>query len=90
MADNSCTPHVQQGIRNALKFIGMVALLATGTSNANAQSVADFALGGSNICAIDTNGALECTTRFDASTFLPPNDGTLYQQVVSGLSLIHI
>jgi len=59
-----------------------IALL--GSNTAAAQSVADFALGGHNICAIDTNGDLECTTRFDRATYLPPDDGTLYSAVSSG------
>ncbi len=68
----------------ALSVVGMLVLLAASASNASAQAFADFALGGQNICAIDADGALECTTRFDANTFLPPDDGTLYEQVVSG------
>ena len=55
------------------------------TPLAVAQNLADFALGGSNICVIDTNGSLDCTTR-SASFHLPPDDGTLYQAISSGLS----
>jgi len=58
------------------------ALLVSGT--AVAQNIADFALGGHNICAIDTDGQLQCTTRFEPDTYLPPDDGTLYSAVSSG------
>ncbi len=59
-------------------------LVLAGIAPSNAQAMADFALGGHNICSIDTNGSLECTTRFNPNTYLPPNDGTLYTAVVSG------
>jgi len=46
-----------------------VAIYLLSATLAVAQNVADFALGGHNICAIDTDGNLECTTRFDADVF---------------------
>jgi len=66
-----------------LRIVSMFALFGIVSSNAAAQALADFALGGHNICAIDTDGRLECTTRFNAETYLPPDDGTLYTEVVS-------
>ncbi len=51
---------------------------------AMAQNLADFALGGHNICVVDTDGNLECTTRFEPEIYLPPDDGTLYSSVSSG------
>ena len=65
-------------------FLSICACLLL-SSMSYAQNVADFALGGSSICAIDTNGNLDCTTRFQ-SFHLPPDDGTLYQSISSGLS----
>lgn len=50
-----------------------------------AQNFVELALGGSNICAIDDAGNLECTTQ-SPENFLPPDDGTLYQSVSSGLA----
>jgi len=55
------------------------------TSTASAQNFVELALGGSNICAIDDAGTLECTTQ-SPENFLPPDDGTLYQSVSSGLA----
>ncbi len=52
--------------------------------SSHVQAMADFALGGHNICSIDTDGRLECTTRFMQSTYLPPEDDTLYKAVASG------
>ena len=54
------------------------------TSFAVAQNFADFSLGGHNICVVDTDGNLECTTRFEPDIYLPPDDGTLYTSVSSG------
>ena len=51
-----------------------------------AQNFVDFALGGNNVCAIDNGGNLECTTGSEVDTFLPPDDGTLYTAVSSGIA----
>ena len=72
-------------IHSVLRWLVVpVAIYLLCATLAVAQNVADFALGGHNICAIDTDGNLECTTRFDADVFQPPDDGTLYTSVSSG------
>lgn len=60
------------------------AIVLLSITSASAHAIADFALGGHNICAIDVDGRLECTTRFNPNTYLPHDDGTLYTAVDSG------
>ncbi len=72
--------------KTLLRLLVSSAIYVLSVNTAIAQSVADFALGGRSICAIDVNGSLECTTRFDANIFLPPADDTLYKAVASGVS----
>lgn len=69
-----------------LRLIFPATLYLLCSNIAQAQNLADFALGGRNICVIDVDGNLQCTTRFDADTHLPPADGTLYQSVSSGVN----
>ena len=88
--------------RTRLLLSAAIYLVFSPLAFAQAQSFVDLALGGSNICAIDSNGSLECTTgpgQFSRDVFLPPDDNTLYSAVSSGaghtcaitqLSLIHI
>jgi len=65
-------------------LIAPAVLYLLSTMVAMAQNLADFSLGGHNICVVDTDGILECTTRFEADIYLPPDDGTLYTAVSSG------
>ena len=78
-----CTqnPRIYQALRCIVVPAAIYLLSAT---LAVAQNIADFALGGHNICLIDTEGNLECTTRFEEEVYLPPDDGTLYSSVSSG------
>jgi len=69
-----------------LRLIVPLAIYLLCGNVAVAQNLADFALGGRNICAIDVDGNLECTTRFATGTHLPPADGTLYKAVSSGVN----
>ena len=62
-----------------------VAIFSAGSSLALAQNLADFSLGSNNICVIDVDGNLECVTRSNPDIHLPPDDGTLYRSVSSGL-----
>ena len=71
-------------IRQFLTILAAIGLFSSIAPKASAQTTADFALGGHNICAIDTDGRLECTTLFNARTYLPLDDGTLYTEVASG------
>jgi len=74
-------------VRISSRFLAVLATVyLTFINTAYAQNLADFSLGGSNICAIDADGNLECTTIRDESLHLPSNDGTLYRAVSSGLS----
>jgi len=47
-------------------------------------SYTDIALGGHNVCVVDTRGQLECITDSDESIYLPPANSTRYQKVESG------
>lgn len=69
-------------VHRVLYLFSLITLF--GFASSNAYAMADFALGGHNICSIDTDGRLECTTRFNARTYLAPDDDTRYTQVVSG------
>ncbi|MFK7853664.1 MAG: hypothetical protein AB8B79_06100 [Granulosicoccus sp.] len=68
------------------RFLAASILVLCASANTYAQSVIDIAVGGQSLCAITEGGQLSCTTRFDRSVHLPPNDGTLYQSVASGAS----
>ena len=73
--------------RTRLLLSAAIYLLFSPLAFVQAQSFVDLALGGSNICAIDSNGSLECTTgpgQFSRDVFLPPDDNTLYSAVSSG------
>lgn len=65
-------------------LLPLATLFAFGMNNANAANTTDFTLGIHNICAIDTDGRLECTTNESPQTFLPPDNGARYTQVSSG------
>ena len=64
-----------------LFFIVVSALL--GLKGATAADVADFALGENNICIIDTEGMLDCTSSSSVS-FIPQETGNTYSKVSSG------
>lgn len=65
----------------SLLFLIVVAL--AGLTNAAAADVADFALGEHNICIVDTEGVLECSSS-GTGRYLPPDTGNTYTNVSSG------
>ena len=78
-----CTKYCQ--LRKVFSWLtASFAVLILSFNTAVAQNLADFSHGRHNICAIDTDGNLECTTFDDPAIYLPPDDGTLYTDVSSG------
>ena len=61
----------------------LVASALLGFKQAAAADVADFALGVNNICIVDTDGMLECSSN-RADRFIPPATGNTYSKVSSG------
>lgn len=78
-----CTKYCQ--LRKAFSWLtAPFAVLILSFNTAVAQNLADFSHGRHNICTINTDGNLECTTFDDPVIYLPPDDGTLYTDVSSG------
>lgn len=70
-------------VRALAGFIGLAAM-SVFSNSATAQGFVDLELGVQNICALDADGRLECTTSRDPNVFLPADDGTRYTAIASG------
>ena len=66
------------------KIVAASVLLLLPLHNAFAANTADFELGEHSICAIDTDGNLDCATNESANIYLPPDTTISYTAVASG------
>jgi len=70
--------------RTLILLFASTSLVIFTSTSATAQDLSDLTVGDHNICAIDSDGRLECTTRFTPGIYLPQQDDTLYIDVSSG------